>query len=223
MTTAAGQLETHLNRLWPSLRFQCCNCRFIAGTRTPTQHAWPGGNARDIFGSDMAASPESQETLDSVAAYLSGNRWRFGIKIILWRVSGHFNHIHVDMWPTGVPKPPCMGGNERYRYRDGRIVYAKGGVVNPEGTFPLSSEATVIVRRGESGPYVGVYQKALNVWAVKQSVPGWTPLVEDGAFGPATVFGVSRYQDASGIAAKVPEKGNLDDLTRDLLERFVES
>lgn len=84
--------------------------------------------------------------------------------------------------------------------------------------------ADLIIFPGESGHYVRPWQTALNNWARKQSVPGWTPLVENGVFGPATEAAVSRYQIAAQVEAK-PEivLGQLDGLTRDLLERFVES
>lgn len=186
-----------------------------------SQHAWPGGNARDIFGPDHLPSGSSQALLDVVAAYLRVNQKRMGIRTILWRVRDHYNHIHADMWPTGYGVPPCAGGRERYMYSDGRIVRAVGGNVPPQGLFDL--EDTVQVNPGEVGPYVGVYQAALNGWAVKQSVPDWTPLTVDGNYGPATEAAVSRYQRAAGVVQKVPRLGSLDDLTRDLLERFVEA
>ena len=140
MTTAASELEQLLAGRYPSLRFQRVNCRRIAGSLTWSQHSWPGGNGRDIFGPDLAPSPGSQALLDQVASYLRANRTRFGIKVILWRVPDHYNHIHADMWPTGWGLPPCAGGEERYRYSDGRIVYAYNGRVRPQGIFepPMS-------------------------------------------------------------------------------------
>lgn len=224
MTTAAGLLETHLDALWPELVFQRVNCRPIAGTSTWSQHSWPGGNARDVFGPDMRPSEASQLLLDKVATYLRANRYRFGIKVILWRVKDHFNHIHFDPWPTGIGIPPCHGGVERYRYSDGSIIRGSNGYVPPQGIIPnLDLATTMIVKVNEAGPYVRVYQQALNSWATKQAVAGWVPIGEDGQFGPATQAAVSRYQDAAGIGGRVPLRGALDDLTRDLLERFIES
>lgn len=82
---------------------------------------------------------------------------------------------------------------------------------------------TMIIKPDAHGAYVRPYQQALNSWALKQSVPDWTPLTEDGIYGPATTAAVSRYQAAAEIAGIVPQPGALDDLTRDLLERFVEA
>jgi hypothetical protein len=135
LTTAASGLEQVLRQRFDGLVFQRVNCRRIAGTSLWSQHSWPGGNARDIFGPDLAPSPASQALLDRVAAYLRANRVRFGIKVILWRVPNHLNHVHADMWPTGHLQPPCAGGEERYRYSNGRIVYAHLGRVAPEGIF----------------------------------------------------------------------------------------
>lgn len=159
--------------------------------------------------------------LDVVAAYLRINQRRMGIKTVLWRTKDHYNHVHVDMWPTGYGVPPCAGGRERYKYSDGRIVRAVGGNVPPQGIFDW--EDTVLINVGETGNYVRVYQQALNNWAIRQAVPGWTPLVEDGIYGPNVESAVRLYQRAAEIQGKVPQLGALDDLTRDLLERFVES
>lgn len=127
MTRAASDLEAYLDRQWPLLTFQRHNCRPISGSHAWSQHAWPGGNARDIFGPAWM--------LDRVAAHLRERRTQFGIKTVLWRVANHYDHVHADMWPTGYGTPPCGGGVERYRYSTGRIVTASGGNVAPEGSF----------------------------------------------------------------------------------------
>lgn len=82
---------------------------------------------------------------------------------------------------------------------------------------------TVVIKPNAQGNYVRPYQQALNNWAVRQGVPNWTPLVVDGNYGPATTSAVTRYQNAADIIGIVPQTGALDDLTRDLLERFVEA
>lgn len=223
MTTAASELEQVLRRRFPSLLFERVNCRPIAGSGTWSQHSWPEGNARDIFGPDKKPSPSSQALLDTVAAYLRTNQTRFGIKRILWRVKDHYNHIHGDMWPTGYGFPPCAGGIERYRYSDGRVVFGHQGRVRPEGTF-REEDGNVVIFPGERGNYVRPYQQALNSWAVKQSVPNWTVLTEDGVYGINTTAAVSRYQNAADLQTKPGiVLGQLDDLTRDLLDRFVEA
>lgn len=82
---------------------------------------------------------------------------------------------------------------------------------------------TMIIRPGVRGNYVKPYQLALNTWAIKQGVPNWTPVTVDGDYGPNTTAAVTRYQAAAEIGGIVPQLGALDDLTRDLLERFVEA
>lgn len=148
MTTAATQLEAHLDALWPQLIFQRSNCRPIAGTDTWSQHSWPGGNARDVFGPDMSPSRSSQALLDKVYAHLRYHRYVFKIKVILWRVAGHWDHVHLDPWPTGIGNPPCAGGAERYRYSTGQVVYAKGGLVKPEGKIwmPTTEEPMTLTQ-----------------------------------------------------------------------------
>lgn len=227
MTVAASELEQLLRRRFPSLLFERVNCRRIAGSRTWSQHSWPGGNARDIFGPDKKPSPSSQALLDAVAAYLRSNQIRYGIKRILWRVPDHWNHVHADMWPTGYGFPPCAGGLERYCYSDGRVVFGHNGQVRPQGTFEEEDD-NVRIFPGERGSYVKPYQQALNKWGMGApgipGVPGWVLLAEDGNYGPATTSAVVTYQNAAGLQAKPGiVLGQLDDLTRDLLERYVEA
>lgn len=81
--------------------------------------------------------------LGLVYVYLKANQTKFGIKTMLWMVKDHYNHIHVDMWPTGYGLPPCGKGSERYRYSDNRIVYAKDGNVTPQGSF-----GTIVLEEG---------------------------------------------------------------------------
>ena len=77
--------------------------------------------------------------------------------------------------------------------------------------------------------YVKPYQQALNGWASRQAaagtpIPGWVPITVDGQYGPTTAAAVTTYQQAAGIMGLVGvDPGSLDDLTRDLLERYVEA
>lgn len=96
---------------YPDLpRIQTTNCRPIAGSSTWSQHSW--ANAADIF--------VDRQTGDELAPQL---RTMFGphIRTLLWQVKDHYDHIHVDFWPTGISTPPCAGGTLRVRYRDGTV------------------------------------------------------------------------------------------------------
>ena len=86
----------------------------------------------------------------------------------------------------------------------------------------LKEGDTVILRPGEQGPYIKPWQIAMNAWAKEYKVSGWVVVEEDGTYGPKTKAGVQFYQIAAKIENRVPELGSLDDLTRDLLERYVE-
>lgn len=98
-----------VEREYPDLpRIQTTNCRKIAGSNTWSQHSW--ANAADIFVSKAVG--------DELAPRL---RATFGehIKALLWQVTNHFDHIHVDTWPTGTGTPPCGGGTLTVRHKDG--------------------------------------------------------------------------------------------------------
>jgi hypothetical protein len=96
---------------YPDLpRIQTTNCRPIAGSSTWSQHSW--SNAADIFVNTTQGN-ELKPLLEQ----------RFGkwIKVILWQVPGHFDHIHVDTWPTGRSTPPCAGGELWVTHKDGTV------------------------------------------------------------------------------------------------------
>lgn len=77
------------------------NCRDIAGTNTPSQHAW--ANAVDLH-------PLTKSYGDKAAAYIQANAGSLHIANLLWQVPDHYDHIHADFNPQGVGTPPCMGG-----------------------------------------------------------------------------------------------------------------
>jgi hypothetical protein len=96
---------------YPNLpRIQTTNCRPIAGSTAWSQHAW--ANAADIFVSNSVGNELKPRLIE-----------RFGthIKTILWQVTNHFDHIHLDTWPTGTGTPPCAGGVLKVKHKDGTI------------------------------------------------------------------------------------------------------
>lgn len=105
------------------------------------------------------------QLLDEVYRYLVANRYKFGIKVILWRVKDHFDHIHIDLWPTGVATPPCKKGADRYRYSDGRIVYTQvKGIIKPEGYFwnkPIEEPMTITQARVD---VAALWHEKSGVW-----------------------------------------------------------
>lgn len=104
-----------------------------------------------------------------------------------------------------------------------RKIDPYGLAMNVERRIVAEVGETMIIKPNARGNYIRPYQQALNNWAIIQGVPGWTPLIVDGDYGPSTVAAVSRYQAAAEISLVVPQPGALDDLTRDLLERFIEA
>ena len=73
------------------------NYRKIAGTNTWSEHAW--ANAVDFGVPSMAYG-------DTVKRWLANQTGRFNIDNLLWRVEGHYDHIHVDFnWNHGSTPP----------------------------------------------------------------------------------------------------------------------
>jgi len=85
-------------------------------------------------------------------------------------------------------------------------------------TIRSQEEDTMRIRRGAHGNYVQPYQAALNRAGVVNNIVGYVPLVVDGEYGSATEQAVRLYQTAAGLDVT----GELDDLTRDLLGRYME-
>lgn len=45
---------------------------------------------------DIGLGANSEEQLDMLAKYLRVNKKKFGIRLVLWRTEGHYDHLHVD-------------------------------------------------------------------------------------------------------------------------------
>ena len=95
MTIAATQLEDVLVARFPGIRLGRYNCRTISGTSTYSQHAWPGGNARDLYAPTNSENPDG--FLDVVVDWLEANAEALSVRLILWQVRDHYHHAHVDL------------------------------------------------------------------------------------------------------------------------------
>lgn len=163
---------------------------------------WRGLNSNyDVLGIEPA-----NDNRGEVWPHVQLDAYERGTKAILDKLGRSADWVagHKEWAPTRKSDPHGLSMNVQ------RSLIAEAG-------------ETMVIKPNAKGNYIKPYQQALNAWAVKQSVPNWTPLVEDGNYGPATTAAVSRYQAAAEIALIVPQPGALDDLTRDLLERFVEA
>jgi hypothetical protein len=121
-TDPIEDVVAELNSRWADIgSMGIYNRRFIAGTIVWSQHAW--GNAVDITSPVSVArmadgkivrntlNPAHMAYLDEVADWLYANRTRLGIRVILWRRSSHWNHIHIDMYPRKDGTPPRLDGS----------------------------------------------------------------------------------------------------------------
>jgi len=101
-SNATPRAKALVEPLWtefPQLEYWgCYNCRRIDGSSSWSQHAW--ADAIDIHAPTMSYG-------DEVFRWLMANRGRFGITRVLWRISGHFGHLHIDLDPDHSGTPPC--------------------------------------------------------------------------------------------------------------------
>jgi len=99
------------------------NCRKIAGSQTYSQHSW--SNAGDIY-------TTNKDLQDKVAADIKATFGPHVRNVLTWRYNAaHWNHVHVDMWPKGWLTPPCDGGTQLIKYKDGTVAST---------AFPLTIE-----------------------------------------------------------------------------------
>lgn len=105
------------------------NCRKISGQQTYSQHSW--SNALDIHFTKAFSIPATGSALAAGGRMRSKILAEFGdhVSSLLWQTTDHWDHIHVDFWPKGWLTPPCAGGVQRIKYKDGTVV---------NGPFPLT-------------------------------------------------------------------------------------
>ena len=191
-TPAATQLERVLSAVFPGIRFGRRNCRKISGSSWWSQHSWD--NARDIYPPAHISYTDDREEyqayLDVVSDFIKANAVELNIRVHLWRVKNHYNHIHVDFWPRGWATPPCAGGSPRYKYQDGSVE-STARLVNTYGgsTDPVVPEEEDVLRRGDKGKRVGKAQRRLM--ALGYALPQYA---DDEDFGAETEAAVKAFQ-----------------------------
>lgn len=100
------------------------NRRKIANSTVWSQHSWANG-------SDFHVA--SLEHGDVLYAWLAQNKEALGIRTILWRVTGHYDHVHVDFWPKGRLTPPLtLTGVGSFQYSTGIRQSARIQLIPPE-------------------------------------------------------------------------------------------
>ena len=145
--------------------------------------------------------------LDPIYAWLKTYQEELSIRILLWRVKDHHDHIHLDFWPKGYGNPPCDGGSLRMQYNDGRVVNGDPGPANglielPDKELITMSDAQVL-EKGNSGVAVADLQKMLI--ELDYDLGDWTPFGPgyppgaDGNFGGATASNVGDYQSQRSL------------------------
>lgn len=117
------------------------NRRKISGSSTWSQHSWGNGLDFMVKGSTTA---EWKKNGDPIFAFLNANRKALGIRVLLWQVKDHYNHIHADFWGKGVYTPPLSStGVGSFQKSSGSVVKKKIQEAPHEGGFPFEDEVNV--------------------------------------------------------------------------------
>lgn len=212
-TPAAERTEVEIRRRFAGMFLSIgqYNRRKISGSTTWSQHSW--GNALDIMvgGTLNTGTPEGLRNGDIMYAWLVANKKALGIRYILWRRKNHYNHIHVDFWPKGYATPPVSStGIGSFQYSNGTKTSTRIQLVPPEGDWvyePIEEE--IVLKRGDEGNSVKLYQRCLNEWLDE-------PIEVDGVYGQGTEEAVTSYQKAADLGAT----GMIDGVTAANLIRY---
>ena len=224
VSIAGDWVERTLKAEFPDLYAGQWNCRKIGSSSTWSQHSW--GNALDITNVNYGYStdPQNQAYLDTVVDFLRVNEENLSLRMILWRgksvftgskVSGHQDHVHVDMYPKGYSTPPCGGGSSRYQYENGRVVIGdpgpENGITNALDPLPPKEEhamKTISLYAGYESKglaHLRVTVKACQIMLAHQGFGDARSIdsacAADGFFGQGTDTAVRSFQRSKGLVA----------------------
>ncbi len=162
-TPAANQFEEVLSERFPGIRFGRVNCRKIGDSSYWSQHSW--NNGRDVYPPTSLQYLTSNDGdyrayLDEVWEFVVANAGALNVRVRLWQVKNHYNHIHIDFWPRGWSTPPCAGGVPRYKYPDGSVEYT-AQLINTYTEDEMNLEAYVNAAFDSGNPAV---QGDRNYW-----------------------------------------------------------
>lgn len=94
-----GLLRVQAQGLW--LNWGIKVCRYIGDSWTISQHAY--GNALDVHPTSMVSGDHIFNLLRDAKAGEGANH----IGTVLWRVSGHYDHLHIEGNPALTGSPGC--------------------------------------------------------------------------------------------------------------------
>ena len=215
MSTASKWVSDILHDEFDDMYTSRTSCRLINGTNRYSQHSWP--NALDLTNVKYGYSTNdvNQAYLDEVYAFLKDNEDALSIRLILWRKPRHYNHIHIDFWPTGYSTPPCKGGSLRFQYESGRTVFGDPGPVNgmnetndPRPTPPPDDEGdyampTLSLWAGYKSEGKGSQRQSVRALQIMLAGAGHADdmsadktCASDGWFGHGTEAAVKSFQRA---------------------------
>lgn len=192
------------------------NCRRISGSQTYSQHSWPNAIDIHVTNGTWTATPAEKAVGDAIFAALLD---KFGdhLKEKLWWTMNHWNHIHVSTYPYGYSTPPCAGGAQRIKFKDGHVEYAAFPLtISPppvQGGGNEGGDDDMALKRNDKGGAVRKLQNGLLGWDA-DILPQWGA---DRDFGAETENAVKAFQAAFDL----PVTGQADGITFSLIMEFL--
>lgn len=121
--------------------------------------------------------------------------------------------LSVGLTPRN-PERPAVGPKTREAMEEA-LAEDRFGRLPPEDAFSFAHSA--LIRRGDRGPAVTEWQRALQRWS-DRALPKWG---SDGDFGAETADWTRRFMVAAGLVASSPDDPVVGPRTRDAMVRVL--
>lgn len=145
-----------------------------------------------------------------MSAWISKWSDELSIRTHLWRVSNHYDHIHLDFWPRGYSVPPCADGSHRTQHSWGTVVNGDPGPENglwdgdgtapapPSGGYEVDIHRNTI-REGDRGDLPQIAQSLLARHGFHVPNTFDDNCQPDGIFGSGSDHATREFQASAGL------------------------
>jgi hypothetical protein len=202
MTQAAEQCRVYIEATYADTPIGRFACRDTAGGSVSQHSAYNGydSNALDIFAPQELGRDDKKAWIQTIVDDLTENFEAWSARIILWQVSDHYGHAHIDFWPTILEHKWC------------------GRDIVPEWKYSNGNTILSIDPDPENGEYHGKEEEVDMTWADIVDDATWTKAYEDGFIqGDAAVM--PGYYFADGPATEAEKKNGYNHIMREQMER----
>ncbi len=212
MTKAAEQCREWIEAEYPGTPIGRLSCRDTAKGDISQHSAYKGydSNALDIYGPGKSTSDADQAHIQAIVDTIKADgEAKWSIRKILWLVTGHYNHAHIDFYPMITHHMWCgKAWTPTWRYESGhspttvttRNPMPQNGLYDGSGSEPIDppdlppdpDEEDIDMKE-----YITAQQKNLN--AAGFTDYDGTVLEVDGVYGKRTASAEAKRDLAASM------------------------